>query len=256
MGYSGIRTMLRDRKNRESLYCTAEYWDSKADECQGSSVSMWHNNHLNSLYHREILDVLGRHLPNVDGSRILDAGCGTGRISRHLATLGAEVHGIDFSMKTIAIAASASHGVNPEYRVLSVFDITDELTYDYVVSWGTITLACTNRSELLDVLTRLHRSLKPQGKMLLMEPVHKGFLHRVLNIDVKEFCKITSEAKFEINNITHLHFWPMRLVLAYIDWPRFITVSGYYAGEWILRLIRHKAFGDYVAILATPERKE
>jgi 2-polyprenyl-3-methyl-5-hydroxy-6-metoxy-1,4-benzoquinol methylase len=255
MGYSGFRAMLRDRKNRESLYCTAEYWDSKADEYHGSAVSMWHNNHLNLLYHREILDVLSRLLPDVTGSRILDVGCGTGRISRHLANMSAEVQGIDFSMKAIAIAASASPGGNPGYRVLSVFDITDELTYDYVVSWGTITIACKNRIELLDVLTRLHRSLKPQGKMLLMEPIHKGFLHRVLNINVKDFCKIMTEAKFEIKYITHLHFWPMRLLLAYINWPRFITVSGYYAGEWILRLIRHKAFGDYVAIFATPKRK-
>ena len=255
MGYSGFRAMLRDRKNRESLYCTADYWDSKADECQGSAVSMWRNNHLNSLYHREILNVLNRLLPDVTGSRILDAGCGTGRISRYLAIKGAKVYGIDFSMKAITIAASASPEGNPRYRVLSVFDIADEFTYDYVVSWGTITLACRTRSELLDVLIRLHRSLKPGGEILLMEPVHEGFLHRVLNINVKDFCKIMAEAKFEIKDITHLHFWPMRLLLAYLIWPRVITVCGYYVGELILRFIRHKAFGDYVAILAIPKGK-
>jgi SAM-dependent methyltransferase len=36
-------------------------------------------------------------LPDVSGDRVLDIGCGQGRLSRHLARLGAEVTGVDIS---------------------------------------------------------------------------------------------------------------------------------------------------------------
>src|SRR5436305_12506608 len=49
------------------------------------------------------LDLLG--FPN----RVLDLGCGTGRLSAALAGRGASVLGIDFSMSMIAVARSAAH---------------------------------------------------------------------------------------------------------------------------------------------------
>ena len=43
---------------------------------------------------------------NLEGTRILDAGCGTGVLSRMLDKRGAEVVGVDISEKLIEVAAA------------------------------------------------------------------------------------------------------------------------------------------------------
>jgi 2-polyprenyl-3-methyl-5-hydroxy-6-metoxy-1,4-benzoquinol methylase len=243
--------MLRNRIDRENIYCTADYWNSKAEDHEGDAISMWPNNHLNYYYHREQLFLFEQYLPDVKDTKVLDVGCGTGRISKYLAKRGATVVGIDFSEKAIAIARKQSPPRNPSYRVQSVFDLENKDEFDILVCWGSITVACRNKKELFDAMIRLRQSLKPEGKALFVEPIHKGFLHRVLNIDIKEFCQIMNQVGFQVEDVSHLHFWPMRLVLSYVTLPKFITAIGYYFGEGIMNLIGRKAFGDYKAILAT-----
>jgi hypothetical protein len=53
------------------------------------------------------------------------------------------------------------------------------------------------------------------------------------------------EAGFDVMEVRHLHFWPMRLLLAFLPWPRFITAAGFYTGKAIMALFRNRAFGDY-----------
>jgi SAM-dependent methyltransferase len=239
---SSLGKTWEDRKNREQLYCTAEYWDTKAAQQKSYAVSMWPNNHLNHYYHQERLSLLQKYLPSVEGAKVLDVGCGTGRISRYLAGRGATVLGIDFSAQAIAIAQEQSPVGNPRYRKQSIFDLTEESAFDILVSWGTLAIACKNGDELLKVMHRLCKSARP---------IHKGFLHRVLNMDVQEFCAAMSQAGFQIEDVSHLHCWPLRLLLAYVSWPKWITATGYYTGEWVMSLVRHKALGDYKAIFAT-----
>lgn len=242
--------MIRNRRNRETLYCTPEYWDSKTDVHQDHSVSMWPNNHLNRFYHTEVLDNIERFLPDVKNKVILDVGCGTGRLSRYFVEKGAKVLGFDFSTKSIDIAKKQSQKENPAYLVQSVFDLIDEQAYDIIVAWGTVTIACQNKQELIQVLKRLFTALKNGGQILLMEPVHKGFLHRVLDMNIREFCQIMEEAGFHIQEVRHLHCWPFRLGLAFWNWPKWLTAVGYFAGEGILYLTRHRALGDYQSIFA------
>jgi 2-polyprenyl-3-methyl-5-hydroxy-6-metoxy-1,4-benzoquinol methylase len=245
---SSIRAMLKNRAMRETLYSSAEYWDSKALEYNDKSISMWPNNHLNNYYHYEQTALLEKYLPNVAGVKILDVGCGTGRMSEYFAQRGASVLGIDFSAKSIEIAKKRAAGDNPSYRVQSVFDLDEVAAFDLVVSWGVLTVACKDRLELLDVMKKLYRSLKLDGKALLLEPIHRGFLHRVLNMNFEGFSRVMMEVGFKIDDITHMHFWPMRLVLAYLPWPRFFTAAGYHLGQAIMKLTGNKAWGDYQAI--------
>ena len=51
----------------------------------------------------------------------------------------------------------------------------------------------------------------------------RGFLHRVLNMDVAEFSRILTAAGFRELRVREMHFWPARLALGYIPWPRWIT---------------------------------
>ncbi|MGR8978614.1 MAG: class I SAM-dependent methyltransferase [Gammaproteobacteria bacterium] len=245
-----LKTMWDQRKQREDLYSTAAYWDSKARQHEGHAVSMWPNNHLNDLYHREQLGFIMNIIPEVKGKAMLEIGCGTGRISRWFASLGATVTGIDFSEGALKIARQQTQGENPGYRHLSMFEINDSNAFDIVVSWGSITVACRNRGELAQLMEKLFEALKPGGEILLLEPIHQGFLHRVLNMDKNEFIAVMREAGFEIQFVRSLHFWPMRLCLSYFTLPKILTVSLYHLGQFIMRIPGFNGMGDYQAIYA------
>lgn len=252
MKTSGLKAMIANRLNRANIYNKAEYWNAKAAELEGDAVSMWPNNHLNAHYHREQMAFLDRTLSDITGKKILDVGCGTGRVTRYLAQRGALVQGIDFAENVISIAKKATPVGNPTYRVQSIFDIEDENSFDLIVSWGSVAVACAKREELLDVMTRFCRTLKPGGKIVLLEPIHSTFLHRVLKLNTAETCRVATEAGFQAPKVTPLHFWPARLALAYIRWPRWLTNIGYHVGQGTMRLLgNHRTLGDYKAIEAT-----
>jgi 2-polyprenyl-3-methyl-5-hydroxy-6-metoxy-1,4-benzoquinol methylase len=250
-----LRAMIENRRNRADTYSKPEYWDSKAVEYADASVSMWPNNHLNAHYHREQVAWLDRYIGDVSGKRLLDAGCGFGRLSRYYAQRGARVVGFDFSARSIELALKMSRndnlGDNPAFRVQSVFDLDERNQYDVVIVWGVLTIACRNPAELLDAATRLRSALVPGGRLLMMEPIHSSFLHRVLKLGIDEFAAVLRQAGFAIHDITHLHFWPARLALAYFPLPKVLTDTGYHVGDALLRLLGRKALGDYKAIFAT-----
>ena len=87
-----------------TVYTRAEYWDSKADEFGVDGASGWTNGSLNDIYHRKEISLLEETFPVVKGLDVLDAGCGTGRLTRHFAQRGARVTGIDFSQRAIEFA--------------------------------------------------------------------------------------------------------------------------------------------------------
>jgi 2-polyprenyl-3-methyl-5-hydroxy-6-metoxy-1,4-benzoquinol methylase len=174
-------------------------------------------------------------------------------MSRYLAARGARVLGIDFSQKAIEIARSTSSGDNPAYRLQSIYELEEKDRFDLALTWASTAMACSSRADLLNVLTRVRKAIKPGGRVLLGEPVHKGFLHRVLNMKAGEYCAVMNEAGFKIVAVRHLHFWPVRLLLAFVPWPRFITAAGFYTGKAIMLLAGNKAFGDYKVFYARVE---
>ena len=251
--FSRFMEMIRQRKSRKSLYSSEEYWDGKASLYQDTAVSMWPNKVLNDLYEVEQKRVITDHVALVEGCAFLDLGCGTGRFSRWFASQGASVVGVDFSRDSLSIARKfVLEGNNPTYRHGSVFELDDRENYDLVFTWGVLTIACQDRSELLDALTRIRRSLKPGGRLLLTEPIHRGFLHRVLDLGLPQFLDVMRKAGFEVKAVTPLHFWPMRLALSYVPWPAWVTVPIYHLGQAMMKLPGLSKLGDYWAILAYP----
>lgn len=202
------------------------------------------------------VDLLTHTLSNVAGLKILDLGCGTGRVSRELARRGAEVTGVDFSAKAIEIARSLTSETNPVYQKASIYDIDFEEHFDVVIMFGVACVACSNDNEVSRVLHRILRVVKPDGKVLFFEPLHRGFLRRVLKMDVAEFAFIMKKAGFDVQEIRNMHFWPIHLVLASFPWHRLVTACGYYFGQFILTLLRHRAMGDYKFILALKPNRE
>jgi hypothetical protein len=113
-----------------------------------------------------------------------------------------------------------------------------------------IAVACRDRPELLAALARIRRTIKPGGILLMTEPIHRGFLHRVLRMRLCEFLDAVDEAGFQVVATHQLHFWPFRFLLAYFPWPRWFTRLGYHAGRGIIALGGNRAWGDYKVIYA------
>jgi 2-polyprenyl-3-methyl-5-hydroxy-6-metoxy-1,4-benzoquinol methylase len=245
-----LRAMLRQRRQRARIYSTAEYWNSKADSLEGAAVSMWPNNYLNALHEADQLECLDGALGPVGGRAVLDIGCGTGRISRHLAARGAHVLGFDFAEGAVEIAQGLD-GPNVSYRVQSVFDLDERERFDVAVALGSLTVACHDARELADALTRIRGALRPGARAVLLEPVHRGFLARVLSMEIGEFCSVMRAQGFEIERVEQLHFWPARFALAFLEVPRPITKAVYRVGRALMKLPGLRRMGDYKAIVAT-----
>lgn len=241
--------LLKQRRNREALYCTEHYWDSKALDYDSLSVSMWPNQLLNQEYMKEQEDCVLKVLGDISGQVVLDLGCGTGRFSRWFALQGADVTGLDFSVNSLDIARRCS-GSNPCYRAGSIFEFDCHGAYDIIFTCVTLTIACRDAGQLLDALSRIKAALKPGGRLLIVEPIHRGFLHRVLDLGLADFVAVMESAGYQVKYHEFLHFWPMRLALAYINWPKWVTVPLYRLGQSLMRLPFFSGLGDYSVILA------
>lgn len=244
--------MIQQRYHRKSIYSKSTYWDYKAKTYKNTAVSMWPNASLNYLYDIEQKKWVSDCLKNVSGVKLLDLGCGTGRFSRWFVEQGAQVTGIDFSNDSLAIAKDQSDGVNPSYIHASVFELSEKNIYDVIFIWGVLSVACKDRQQLVSVLENVRASLREDGCLLLTEPIHTGFLHRVLDLSLKEFLEVMQEAGFRVKLVIPLHFWPMRLMLAYIPWPMWFTRIMYKFGQYIMKFPGFSRLGDYSGILAYP----
>jgi SAM-dependent methyltransferase len=109
------------------------------------------------------LDGLG----DIAGLQVLDAGCGEGRSSRHVAAKGAHVTGVDISAAMVAEAigkeAQAPRGIS--YRVASCADLSafEAGSFDLVTSY----MSLMDMPQLADVVAACHRVLKPQGRLAI-----------------------------------------------------------------------------------------
>ena len=82
-------------------------------------------------------------LPVVTGDRVVDIGCGQGRLSRHLAGLGAEVTGVDISDAMLGRARAAG----PASITYIHADVTGDLAW-----WdGRAFDGCTCEMALMDI---------------------------------------------------------------------------------------------------------
>ena len=98
------------------------------------------------------------------GSRVLDAGCGPGRVGGYLASVGHDVVGVD--VDPVLVAAAADDHPGPRWLVgdLAELDLPDR--FDVVVCAGNVVtfLAPSTRGE---VLRRFRAHLAPGGRAVV-----------------------------------------------------------------------------------------
>lgn len=97
-------------------------------------------------------------------ARILDAGCGTGRVAVRLAELGYDVVGVDVDASMLDQARAAAPELDWRLADLATFDLGPELAgaFDVVLIAGN-TIPLLEPGTLLDTCERLVHHLRPGG---------------------------------------------------------------------------------------------
>jgi 2-polyprenyl-3-methyl-5-hydroxy-6-metoxy-1,4-benzoquinol methylase len=107
------------------------------------------------------------------GIRVLDLGCGSGRIINQLATLYPNSHftGMDLSKEAIERAQGEARQKslhNTEFIIRDLSDFHESAqpeAYDFITTFDAI----HDQAEPLNVLKGIHRSLKPDGVYLMQD---------------------------------------------------------------------------------------
>jgi 2-polyprenyl-3-methyl-5-hydroxy-6-metoxy-1,4-benzoquinol methylase len=200
--------MLRQRKNMsleersvgsvvsESLPEDHIVSDMMVEEAWSKAADGWWGQYgeFGDTNRRYIIDpALLRILGNIDGKRVLDAGCGNGYLCRLLSKRGARVVGVDVSERAIELAKVAEseepRGVEYYVRSLSDLSIFKKNTFDFVVS----NIVLCDLQNLKHAISELHRVLKIDGKLVFSimhpcftsPPIH-GWVKKPLDSDKLE----------------------------------------------------------------------
>lgn len=116
---------------------------------------------------------IARELLALEGRRVLDIGCGTGKFTRFLARAGAHAVGVDANENVLKTARAALRGEDVEYRHGrgEALPFPDE-TIDIVVFSNSLHHIALDR--MGDALAEAARVCKPGGNLYVMEPVAAG----------------------------------------------------------------------------------
>ncbi len=120
---------------------------------------------LNEIHWNAIKEGLEKDPPK----RLLDFGCGIGRLARDISELGITYNGVDRSPEMIRKAQEIHSGSMLDFRSYDgkVLPFDDE-SFDAVLSCGVFQyLVGTADFEL--VLSEIHRILKPDGQLIMIE---------------------------------------------------------------------------------------
>ncbi|MFF2652875.1 VOC family protein [Streptomyces sp. NPDC058045] len=112
---------------------------------------------------RSVLAAFAELVRSAGGGPVLDAGCGPGRVTAHLAGLGLEVSGLDLSPGMVRLARAAHPGVRYETGALGRLPVADGALAG-LVAW--YSLIHTPWERLPEVFAEFRRALAPGGLLL------------------------------------------------------------------------------------------
>jgi SAM-dependent methyltransferase len=99
------------------------------------------------------------------GARVLDAGCGTGRVAVELARRGHDVVGVDSDPSMLVEARRAAPGLDWRLEDLAALGEEHASAYDLVVAAGNVVVFLAEGTEQ-EVVRRLAGALRPGGLLV------------------------------------------------------------------------------------------
>jgi SAM-dependent methyltransferase len=235
-----IVQVLRDRR-RKSAMTDASYWDERARSRAGFARSVWHSENFSIVWdarQQELLrEELGAVLGKLDGKRIADVGCGTGRITRFLAREGASAVGFDFSPATVDAARTETRdmGLEATFEVADVVSGVlpgDEGSFDAALTVGCLAVACPDMAALDRAMQGIAKLVRRGGPVLLLEPIHTTkFLGRVLREPLSAWVASGERAGLRLDNVRPMGLVATRLAFSSLDLPSWIVDGVFDAGE-------------------------
>lgn len=122
------------------------------------------------------------------GSRILDAGCGTGRVGGWLEAQGHEVVGVDLDAHLIEVAAQDYPEAQWCVGNLADFELPEATEgnekFDLIVSAGNV-VTFLSGAERLPTLENLREHLAPEGRMVIGFGAGRGYTFDEFEADAK-----------------------------------------------------------------------
>ena len=118
---------------------------------------------------------------DLKGNRVLEVGCGNGHLTSLLAEKSAELVGIDPDGASIAEARRNIKGVNFRIGSGEALEFEDE-SFDLVI----FTMSLHHHTDCVLALREAHRTLKKDGRLLILEPAVDGETQRIYHLFANE----------------------------------------------------------------------
>jgi SAM-dependent methyltransferase len=179
---------------------TQEFRNVYSDEARASSYAGLEFPGTYYLAFRDLPELLERHAP---GRRALDFGCGAGRSTRFLESLGFNVLGVDIAQRMLERARAR----DPEgdYRLVPDGDLgeIESGRYDLVLSAFTFDNVPTYEKRLA-LFEGLQRVLAEGGRIVNLVSSPEIYLHEWASFSTREFPENRSAKSGEVVRIVML----------------------------------------------------
>lgn len=159
-------------------------------------------------------------------AKVLDIGCGTGRLAQLLNKRGFKVIGLDSETK--AIKYSKSRHVSAKLGTIQKMPFKSN---SFAAATCIDVLVHKSIKDDRDALKRIHRILKPNGYLIIrvsanpwLKQAHDKFVHSVRRYTREQLEKKLTQAGFETIKITYIHA-PLLLVAVVLSvWQRLFNI--------------------------------
>src|ERR1022692_1906572 len=148
------------------------------------------------LAYRDLPAIIAEY---VTGKRALDFGCGTGRSTRFLKTLGFDVIGVDISEDMVRIARDTD--LSGDYRLIPDDDFTGHKIGNFDLVLSAFTLDNVPGEMKMRVISDLGKLLTPNGTVVSIVSSPEIYTHEWASFSTKDFPENASAMAGDIVRI-------------------------------------------------------